>query len=569
MKVFAALGFIPPRKTAEDMYIGTVLKKKGVITDNQLRTALTHQKKTLFEFGTAVPLGKVIVELGYATEDELVDVINQHYNLTVHSLSDNIKDLIARVRGSLSEEVRAPRFPIWFQLAVTIMLVLAISVGIMSYIVLERQRDKLYKQTVKVGVVSLNFFANNSSVPLLQDDILSLNTILKNTKSIDGHLYAFIIDNDKTIKAHTDQDKIGTEFVRFYNVDHVSKHGDVTYFNYMQGPKRHILNVSRPILFKKKVLGEVHVGLSIDFIEQQFLEERMFLAIAMLLIIFLGMIVAVFFGFRFSKPITKMVKATRQIARGNYGYKVCLKRADEMGTLAQSFNKMSDELARQTLMKKSFGKYVGSEVLNMIMDNPETEWLKGRRNNASILIADIRDFTAYSETKEPEEVVERLNEYFEIATRVILRYGGYTDKFIGDAVLGVFGVPIYHENHLERCIRAAIEMQEEFALAAGNGRNRLLSRVGISINSGIVVAGNIGSQAKMEYTVIGDTVNIASRLNGLAGAGEIILGDCRPQDLDLEINFEKLPPQHVKGKKDPINVCRIRCASEDKECVNS
>ncbi len=554
------LRLMSSRTSDEDMVIGAVLKKRGIITDNQLQTALDNQKKNLFDFGTAVPLGKIIVELGYASEDELVEVIKNHYNISIHSLSDNIKELVTRVRDTLTEDVKKPRFPIWFQLAVTIMVVLAVSVGMLSYIVLERQRDKLYNQTVKVGVVSLNFFANNSSVPLIEDDILSLNTILKNAKGVDGHLYAFIIDNNKIIKAHTDQEKIGSQFIKFYNVDKVSKKGEVTYFNYVQANRKHVLNVSRSIVFQGKHLGEVHVGLSIDFIRKQFIEERAFLAFAMLIIIFLGMIVAVGFGVRFSLPITKLVKATKEIAKGNYEYKVYIKRDDEIGALSSAFNQMGEELARQTMMKKSFGKYVGSEVLNMIMNNPETQWLKGRRNHATILFADIRDFTAYSETKEPEQIVEKLNEYFEIATRVILRHGGYTDKFIGDAVLGVFGVPVYHKNHLERCLNAAIEMQQEFLQASKNGSD-LLARVGIAINSGIVVAGNIGSQAKMEYTVIGDAVNIASRLNGLAKAGEIILGNCRLEDLQMNFDYESLAPQKIKGRKDPVKIYRITSGS--------
>ncbi len=548
-------GFFP-KQSGQDMIFGAVLKQRGIITEIQLRRALEYQKEKLFEFGTALPVGKAIVELGFAKEAELVDVINKHYNLSIQSLSDNIKDLITKIRGTLAENVETPRFPIWFQLAVTIIIVLVTSIGSLSYLVLERQREKLYGQTVKVGIVSLNFFANNASVSLLEDDILSLNKLLKNAKGVDGHLYAFIIDNNKVIKAHTDQEKIGTSFIKFSNIDKVSKKGDVTYFNYISKQRNHVLNVSRPIVFQSKQLGEVHVGLSLEFINSQFIEERTFLAFSMFIIIFIGMGVAVFFGLRFSRPISKLVKATREIAKGNYDYKVSLKRNDEFGTLSDAFNQMGNELSRQTMMKKTFGKYVGSEVLNMIMDKPEAQWLKGRKNEATILFADIRDFTAYSEVKEPEDVVEELNEYFEIATRVILRHGGYIDKFIGDAVLGVFGVPVHHKNHAEKCINAAIEMQEEFLKASGNG-NALLAKVGIGIKTGIVVAGNIGSQAKMEYTVIGDTVNIASRLNGIAKAGEIIIGLNNKSEFHLPVDLEKLPPQKIKGRKNSVEVFKL------------
>jgi len=158
----------------------------------------------------------------------------------------------------------------------------------------------------------------------------------------------------------------------------------------------------------------------------------------------------------------------------------------------------------------------------MIMDNPGDPWLRGKRNEATVIFTDIRGFTKYSDEKEPEEVVNTLNLYFETATRIILEHNGYVDKFIGDAVLGVFGIPARRDNHVELAVRAAIAMRDEFLKLTEQGLE-FYGRVGIGINSGIVVSGNIGSQTKMEYTVIGDCVNIASRLNGLAGRSEIIV----------------------------------------------
>ena len=125
---------------------------------------------------------------------------------------------------------------------------------------------------------------------------------------------------------------------------------------------------------------------------------------------------------------------------------------------------------------------------------------------------------------EPEEVVEQLNEYFEIATKAIIQFGGFVDKFIGDAILGVFGVPVFRQDHVERAVRAAIYLQHKLN-SSGLSGNKLLGSIGIGIDTGIIVSGNIGSQVKMEYTVIGDCVNVASRLNGLAGPGEIIISD--------------------------------------------
>jgi adenylate cyclase len=549
-------GWLSGRKARKDMIIGTVLRQRGLITEFQLTTALSVQKKRLSEQGVAVPLGRIIVELGYADEPSLVRAINTHYNLSIKSLSDNIKGLARRARGGFTDEIGPIRRPIWFQLALVMTLGLLFFNGILASVIFKRQRDRLYNQTVDMGMVSLNFFGSNASVPLLEGNILALNTLLKNAEGVDGHLYAFIINTDDIIMAHTDQSRIGTRFEPFSSVDTVFEKGMVTYFTYDLDPNHHVMNMSLPILFKDKELGHVHVGLSLDFINRLYDNEKIFLAVCTLTIAFAGLIVAVIFGLRFSRPISRLVRATDEIARGNYEYRVRLNRQDELGTLGAAFNRMGAELARQAVMKESFGKYVGTEVLDLIMDNPETTWLKGRKNDASILFADIRGFTAYSETRDPEDLVEELNAYFEIATRVIMAHGGYIDKFIGDAVLGVFGVPVYRKDHPERCIRAALSMQEEFAAASKNG-NPLLKQVGIGIRSGVVVAGNIGSQAKMEYTVIGDSVNIASRLNGFAMPGEIIVDESVCERLGKTLITLPLAPQKIKGRADLVRIFKV------------
>ena len=150
-----------------------------------------------------------------------------------------------------------------------------------------------------------------------------------------------------------------------------------------------------------------------------------------------------------------------------------------------------------------------------------------------------------------------MNEYLGIATELILEFGGYVDKFIGDAVLGVFGVPIFHADHAERALKAAVAMQKKLLQkAAGNG-NPLLSRIGIGINAGVVVSGNLGSQVKMEYTVIGDSVNVASRLNSLAGSGEIIISKSIYEATKNIISVKPLPLQKLKGRSEPVEVFQV------------
>ena len=461
-------------------------------------------------------------------------------------------------RLNFSDKIPTPRVPIWMQLSLATMFVLALSITILSYVILQRQRDNLYDHTLKLGIVSLNYVVNNSKAPLLTGDPLALNTLVNNVASVDGHFYAFIIDNNGIIRAHTDHDKIDKPFTPFSNIEEKRQQGEVTYFSYMLTERNSsVLNLSRPVLFQDKKLGEVHVGLSTEFIKALFIDERAFLVMATLLIVILGMITAVLVSLRFSRPISALVDATSHIAQGNYDHRVKLNRNDELGTLGEAFNRMANELSEQMKMRESFGKYVGTKVVEMITEKPEQAWLKGRTAEAAILFADIRGFTAYAEAREPEEVVEKLNEFFSIATEVTLEYDGYIDKFIGDSVLAVFGVPVSQEDHNERSIRAAVAMQKRL-LEASDGTNPLLSSIGIGIASGLVVAGNIGSQVKMEYTVIGDNVNIASWLNSLAGPGEIVVAGTAGKKISGMYKTEQLAPQKIKNREELVEAFKIK-----------
>jgi adenylate cyclase len=464
-----------------------------------------------------------------------------------------------QVKGGYLDHYRVSslRIPIRVKLSIAITAIIWLTILILSFVILARQRDHLYLQTVKTGKVSLNYFVNNANIPLLNDDILRLNRLIKEATSTEGLLYAIIVDRQQIIKAHTDQTKIGGPLQAFEDMEAVKRDGHVTYFNYKLPSGIHVLNLSRPVTFKDKELGVVHVGVSIDFIKNLIRRETIFIIILSLLIILLGISIAILLGVSFSRPIAKLVLATQEIGKGNFQFRINMTRRDEFGDLATAFNFMAKELLNKLLIQKSFGRYVSPEVLDMILLNPEDSWLKGTRSEATILFSDVRDFTYFSETREPERIVGDLNEYFGIATEMILKYGGYVDKFMGDAVLGVFGVPVFHHDHAERAVKAAVAMQKELLERGKDNRNPFLSRIGIGISSGVVVSGNIGSQVKMEYTVIGDSVNVASRLNRLAGPGEIIVSANIYELAKNIVSVKSLPPQKIKGKSEPVEVFQI------------
>jgi adenylate cyclase len=553
--------------TRDDLFIGEVLKRSGLITELQLKTALDYQRQTLLKEGRAVRLGRIIVDLSYAPEADIIRAINAEYQIEVATLSDDIRLLLSQKYGTQFERLPRARIPMWMQMAVATTFVTVITVITLTLSVLDKQKERLYEQTVRMGTVSLNYFANNAKFPLLEDDILRLNTLIKEASDVEGLRYAFITDAKQKIKAHTDVNLIGLPFKHFVDNPVLTHQGEVSYYAYRQTGGARLLDLFRDIKIKDKLLGQVHVGISLDFIDALVVQERVSIVVATLGVILIGLVVAVLYGFRFSRPISEIVKATDEIGRGNYQYRVPLKRNDELGNLAIAFNRMGQELWKNTMTQKSFGKYVGTEVLDLILANPETDWLKGTRNEATIVFGDVRGFTQYATENPPEEVVEVLNAYLEISTSLIIQYGGYVDKFIGDAVMGVFGVPVFRSDHVERAVRAAVRIQEALLQESRKG-NPLLAVVGFSIHTGVVVAGNVGSQSKMEYTVIGDSVNVAARLNALAGAGEVVVSQQVKDKLDHLMSTEALGPQKIKGKSQPIEAYKVLRMQHKSHSIN-
>ncbi|MFU8802698.1 MAG: adenylate/guanylate cyclase domain-containing protein [Bradymonadaceae bacterium] len=183
----------------------------------------------------------------------------------------------------------------------------------------------------------------------------------------------------------------------------------------------------------------------------------------------------------------------------------------------------------------------------------------GETRPATVMFADIRGFTSYSETHTPQQVVDMLNEYFELMVDVIFKHEGTLDKFIGDEIMAIWGAPISHPDDTERAVRCAVEMQqvlEKYNLDRQEEHDIL--RIGVGLNTGEVVAGYMGSTKSMNYTVMGDTVNIASRVCSAAGPGEVIIGENTFEEVGELVVCEKLPPTKLKGKLEHVDLFRVK-----------
>jgi len=219
------------------------------------------------------------------------------------------------------------------------------------------------------------------------------------------------------------------------------------------------------------------------------------------------------------------------------------------------------EHAEKMRVKSFFQKYVSERIIEELMEHPDVK-LGGEKHFVTVLFTDIRGFTSLSERVPPEELVKLLNEkYFDVVTNVLLKYDATVDKFIGDAVMAFFNAPVAQPDHALRAVKASVEIQKKLAEInaelARQGKEQVL--VGIGINSGEAVVGNVGSRQFMDYTVIGDVPNTASRLNGVAKPGEIVVSEATFELVKNQVEFQdEVVEVLLKGKAKPVKVYKVK-----------
>jgi len=284
-----------------------------------------------------------------------------------------------------------------------------------------------------------------------------------------------------------------------------------------------------------------------------------------LIVLNLAILFVYFFSKTITKPIRKLVSISSEIRNGKFDISVKSKSRDEIGILSESFEDMARGLAEREKMKDAFGKFVNKEIADMILKNELK--LGGERKTAAVFFSDIRSFTAISENLQPEEVVDFLNEYMSIMVDCVNKTNGVVDKFIGDAIMAVWGTPISRGNDTANAVEGALMMREalkKFNKGRGSAKKPVIN-IGCGINTGPVLAGQIGSHDRMEYTVIGDTVNLASRIESLNKpfcTDILISSDSYNLVKDIYL-CEPMEKISVKGKKDPQQIYAVISRKND------
>jgi class 3 adenylate cyclase len=262
----------------------------------------------------------------------------------------------------------------------------------------------------------------------------------------------------------------------------------------------------------------------------------------------LSIVGAFFLAEGITSPLRKLVVGTEQIRSGNYDFHMRVDSRDEIGLLAQSFNEMVLGLKERFMM----AKFLSTSTMKMIRKEGDKLHLGGERRNVTVLFSDIRGFTAFSEKVEPEIVIELLSRYLSRQASIVISHNGIIDKYVGDELIAIFEGP----DMVDDAVLCAIEIQQ--AINELNTKNTEDIRVGIGINTGMAIVGNVGGEERMDHTVLGNNMNLGSRLCSIAGSSQIILSESSWRSLkSKEVKTHSLDAIVVKGISTPVQTYEV------------
>jgi len=508
----------------------------------------------------------------------------------------------------MKDEKISPQVKVKFSLRTKIIWLIVILILLIVLVIyrttLNDERIELTRQVILRGSALAINLANNAQVALSsalsevvrgkevsKDDYskidyfaLGLSESAIKMLEQEDVIYYYIVNPFKQIIAHSDKNvetlselKLPPE-VKLYKelykegskVEPIVQKYIGEYIDPKTGEKKYgnIIDISFPLkeavetTSLKTYQGEVHIGLSEEGIINVIQKAKGKLLNVAFLSIFLGIFGAFILGYLISRPIKKLSGAMLIVAKGDLNQTVNIRSKDEIGILAWSFNQMTEGLREKEKIKNTFNKFVSEDVAKAVLANPDALKLGGEYKEVTMLFSDIRNFTAMSEKMEAHEVVAVLNKYLTLMSDIVLKYKGVIDKYVGDAIMAVYGAPFPHENDPELAVRTAVEMLK--VLEEWNSKRRekglIEIKCGIGINTGRVISGNMGSEKRMDYTVIGDNVNLASRLcdtAGKKGLHNIIISESTYQFVKDIVIAKKVEPIYVKGKEKPIQIYEV------------
>lgn len=441
-------------------------------------------------------------------------------------------------------------FPVAYKLALVIGLLIVSGMVALGLLLISNQSELLEARMQQFGFSLAQQLGESAKEPILANDRLALDLIANNIVSqenIGGA--ALFADDGRNLTA---SGQVPAESMPLTGRQRNT---------FLWGAGRKWQVFVEPVILREVTVGYAMLTLDRAFMEQAMQQTVRAIVVVTLPMLLLGILVALLVGRRITRPINTLIRGSDAIHAGNYDFRFAEKRNDELGLLMNVLNGLGEGLLRTEQLERTFSKYVSPEVSRRILNDLEEAQIGGRRVEASVLFADIVGFTHLAEEMAPDQVHILLNDYFSHIDRAARLCGGYIDKFMGDCAMLAFGVAEEDSRHPQKAAECALLIHRvvDALNAQREQRGEVTARFSIGINSGVMLAGNTGSDRRMEYTVVGDTVNLASRLGHIAGAGETVLSAEMRVHFALDEEFEFVPSGsfQVRGKREEVEIDRL------------
>ncbi len=466
------------------------------------------------------------------------------------------------VWGTAVQSHLPERIPIAYKLALVFTLLTAGGMTLLGLLVGSNQTRLLEEQVQRFGNTLVRQVADSIEEPLLAGDTLTLelaaNNLIQDRTIVGVGIYS---DEGRRLM-HTGvvppPEQLGA-------AGHLSgKDQRIDWSHPGEGTVRALTAFVAPVRYRDITAGYALLSFDRSLLDQAKTDTITAVSGTTVLIVLLGVAASFYLGGRLTRPIHQLMDASRAISEGKYNFRFTGRRNDELGVLMDAMNSMGEGLLRKEQVEQVFSRYVSPNVARQVLselENVEQVQLGGRHVEASVLFADIVGFTSMLEKMTPEEVSHLLNTYFTQIARAVDFCGGHIDKYMGDCAMIVFGVPDYHEDHAFRataCASMIISLTDDLnRRRQQKGLSPVRFRVGI--NSGSMLAGNMGSANRMDYTVVGDAVNLASRLSHAGDPGEVIITEemVGMPGVAGRIMTETKGTIRLRGKEHPVAILRV------------
>jgi len=458
-------------------------------------------------------------------------------------------------QASSVDVLAGPRIPLRWRWTALVGFAVTIAVAVLYVVVLDIERDAWLQNQAAQAELQVERLSDELKLPLLSgsssETAIAVQRFLQKVPTVLGVLIRFPNGSEQSFGL-IDAPELVLQQLALSNM-----------------AKRSVTRLpikalwyAKSAIFDQTSMGVVAVRFSeqawgrvANKLTQEILAAAVFVVLSSALLVF-------WIAGRMSEPIELLADAAAKVSDGNYQVQLQVRGNDELSDALTQFNVMVKALAHKEALRHVFGRYLNPKLVSDVFENADVD-MASRRQEVSVLFADMVNFAPFSESTDTAKVVAVLNQYFEVFHHIISHYGGHVDKYIGDAVMAVFNHPLSDEHHVRQAATAGLAMAVACQRLAVLRSDDEPVRFRIGLNCGQVIVGNIGAVQRLEYTVIGDAVNVASRMTGLGEGDELIMSRQTFDMLGEGFNFYSIGMRDIKGLRQALEVGRVRAANHE------